>query len=217
MKKTVTWVIVIVITLFLLYLGLNYWKLQQFKPQVVDTLPFLTEQSTTAPAAVIALPTGPALVAALQGREEPFVVGHTLTAVQEFEIIKNDFPALGFLTQDQINFVAYGQASAGINVSEMGPDAIRVEGTTAVVYLPPMRLFPAPILDTQQSFVKDRNTGVFIFRPDQQFETQIRRQSEAYLLAAMEESGLYTTAEAKIKTWLSGWLLGIGFTDVEFR
>ena len=126
-----------------------------------------------------------------------------------------------FLKGEKVLFVAGGNVDAGVDFSQVGPDAIHVdESRTRVrIELPAARLYDARV-DPARSRVFDRERGL-IDRIESVFEDSPTEEQTLYLLAerklheaAVADDELLRTAERNTRAMLEGLLRGLGFTDV---
>ena len=121
---------------------------------------------------------------------------------------------LGFLFGDKLLLIAYGEVIAGIELSEIGPDAIlRTDDGTLYMRLPPVEVFVAT-LDNERTQVYDRQTGMVGL--NEQLETEARREAERLILEAALEEGLEAEAEDSAQELLEVFLLALGFEQVIF-
>ena len=119
----------------------------------------------------------------------------------------------------RVVYSATGTVGALVDLSAVGPGAIRVEGTTVHVTLPAVRL-AAPALDLAQSRVISRDRGLLDRigsaigeerNPDQQLlvlaEGKVGR-------AATEDAELRQRAENNARTTITTLVRGLGYSDV---
>lgn len=118
---------------------------------------------------------------------------------------------------ESLIFVAYGEVVAGIDLAKLGPsDVVVVDPRTVRVHLPEPEIFNAgSVLNTELSYIADRDEGIFT-DADPQLETEVRRRAEAELLAAGLELGVLQMAEENAQSYLTEFLRGLGFTTIEF-
>lgn len=121
---------------------------------------------------------------------------------------------MGFLFGDKLLLIAHGQVIAGVDLSDIGPDDLTIDGD-GVVYLrmPPVEVFVAT-LDNNRTYVYDRRTGVAGLNP--QLETSARQEAERLILQAAVEDGLEDKAEDNARDFLRSFILGLGFTHLIF-
>ena len=112
-------------------------------------------------------------------------------------------------------FVAHGQVIAGIDMGKMGEADIQVvDPTTVMVHLPEAEILVAT-LDNEQSYVVDRDVGLFT-GADPQLETQVRQIGEQAVLEAALEFGILEDAEKNAQDYLETFLTELGFETVVF-
>lgn len=118
---------------------------------------------------------------------------------------------------ESLIFVAYGKVIAGVDFEEMGREDLQViDPDTVMVHLPPAQIFDdLPILDTERSYVHNRDTGL-LTRPDEQLETEVRRTAEQELLKAARETELLARADYNAQQYMLSFLQGVGFENVIF-
>lgn len=123
--------------------------------------------------------------------------------------------AFGTLFGDRLLFVAHGYVIAGIDLSKLTEDDIRISGETLRVKLPPAEVFVAT-LDNENSYVYDRDTGL-LRRADTQLESAARRAAEAEILRTATEDGILDQAQKNAETYLLSLLNSLGFSRVVFE
>ena len=125
--------------------------------------------------------------------------------------------ALWGVLGESMVFVAHGKVVAGVDFSEMIVDDIQVYGPdTVMVHLPAAKTFDdLPALDTERSYVANRNTGL-LARPEKDLETEVRQLAEAEIRKAASESGVVELANTNAQNYMSDFLMGLGFTNVTF-
>lgn len=119
----------------------------------------------------------------------------------------------GFLFRDRLLLVAHGQVIAGVDLGRMEVDDIDVVNSTVYVTMPAAEIFVAA-LDSQQTYVYDRETAVFGQQID--LETLARQEAERAILEAAIEDGILTLAHQNAQIYLDGMLLALGFEEVVF-
>ena len=123
------------------------------------------------------------------------------------------------LKGSRVVYSATGSVDALVDLSAIGPGAVRVEGTTVHVTVPAVRL-AEPALDLEQSRVISRDRGLLDRigsavgeerNPDQQLlvlaEDKLGR-------AATEDAKLRERAEANARSTITSLVRSLGFTDV---
>lgn len=112
-------------------------------------------------------------------------------------------------------FVAHGDVVAGVDLQKMAEDDVQVvDPDTVMVHLPEAEIFHV-VLDNEESYVADRDTGL-LTRADPELETLVRRQAEAELRAAAEESDILGRANENATVYMRDFLQGLGFEEIIF-
>ena len=115
---------------------------------------------------------------------------------------------------DRILFVAQGEAIAGVDLSSLRPEDVRVVGERVHVRLPEPAIFTVH-LDEPNCRVYDRTLG-WLSRPDPQLESQVRQRALEKITEAARERGLLTTARDNARTTVAALLRGLGAREVVF-
>jgi hypothetical protein len=122
--------------------------------------------------------------------------------------------AFGFLFGDRLLFVAHGRVIAGIDMSKLNPEDLRLENGVLHVKLPPAEVFIAT-LDNDKSYVYDRDTGA-LTRPNVDLETTARQAAEAEIRKAAEEDGILQLAQQNAETYLARFFTALGYKNTLF-
>lgn len=125
------------------------------------------------------------------------------------------------LRRDNLVLDAVAKFPMGVALNEMSEQDLQWDPATKVltISLPAVQIQPGvPYLDTQETRIRDRDTGLLI-RPDPELETQARRYAEQALLEEAQNSpDLYRATEALVKenlrAWLQSWMPDM---EVRFR
>lgn len=121
---------------------------------------------------------------------------------------------LGFLFGDQLILVAHGQVIAGVDLEQMEEDDILVtEDGTVYIALPEAEIFTTA-LDSEQTYVFDRDTGLIGLNPD--LETEARRAAEEQIEQAALEDGILEMAQRNAEAYMQRLVLSLGFSQVVF-
>ena len=162
--------------------------------------------------------------AVLQAIED---IGEYRAATGHFEQIvdvQNDTGLPDELLGDRTLFVAVGEVDAGVDLSQLGDDAVEVsdDRRSATITLPHAQVFE-PLLDVERSYVYDRQEGVFneiagLFGTDPNYQQELNRLALQKMRTAAEHgSGLVPQAEANTKAMLESLLRSLGFARVDVR
>jgi hypothetical protein len=115
---------------------------------------------------------------------------------------------------DRMLMIARGEVVAGVDLAEMGPDDVRVEGQRVLMRRPEARVLHTR-LDNQTSEVFERRTGI-LSQPDRDLESRLRREAEAKIQQSALQSGVLETAQENAEASLRRHLGLLGFRDVQF-
>jgi len=121
---------------------------------------------------------------------------------------------LGFLLGDKLLFVAHGIVIAGIDMTKLNPEDMRLENGVLRVNLPDAEIFVAT-LDNSKSYVYDRNTGL-LAQPDPNLETLARQSAEDEIKKAALEDGILAQALNNAELFLYKFFQSLGFAEVTF-
>ena len=114
-------------------------------------------------------------------------------------------------------FVANGTVVAGIDFEELVEGDLKVvDPETVWVHLPAAKIFEdLPVLDNEESYVADRDTGLFV-SADPELETEVRRVAERTIREEAVETGVVSVADENAKAFMESFLTSLGFTNVVF-
>ena len=121
----------------------------------------------------------------------------------------------GFLFGDKILFVAHGTVIAGIDMSKINPEDLRLENGVLYVKLPASEVFVAT-LDNDKSYVYDRQVGA-LSKGDLNLETTARQAAENEIRKAAEEDGILETAQQNAVTYLTKFFAALGYKNTIFE
>lgn len=119
----------------------------------------------------------------------------------------------GFLFQDKLLLVAHGEVIAGVDLSRMDDNAVKVAGSSVFMTLPASEVFVAT-LDNDKTYVYDRQTGVLGQKMD--LETLARQKAQEEILKAAIDGGILTMAQDNAESVIHKLLEALGFTDINF-
>jgi hypothetical protein len=117
-----------------------------------------------------------------------------------------------FLFGDRLILVAHGQVIAGVDLGKLEESDIIVgEGGRVDVVLPKAEVF-VTALDSEQSYVFHRDTGVIGMQVD--LETEARQAAEEEILRAALEDGILDMAQSNAESYVRHLILTLGFKEV---
>lgn len=117
---------------------------------------------------------------------------------------------------DEITFLAVGDVVAGIDLSQLQRDDVRLDPDgTLILALPPSRVLMTR-LDNRQSRILNRKTG-FLRRHDEHLESRIRATAEASIQREALNKGILKMAADNGEKKLADFLITVGFEKVRFE
>lgn len=129
---------------------------------------------------------------------------------QSYGVIPNQ------LAGDAITFLAVGDVVAGIDLSSITREDVRLDHDgTLVVKLPASEIFMTR-LDNKQSHVITRDTGL-LRRADPELETKVRQFGEDAIQAEALRKGVLPIANKNAEARLGEFLHNLGFQKVRFE
>jgi hypothetical protein len=123
------------------------------------------------------------------------------------------------LAGDRILLVVHGQSIAGIDLTQLKPEDVRIDskdgGQSIHVTLPPSQLFITSI-DNQHTRVYMRSTGVLV-PADPNLETDTRAKAEQQLQQTALGDGILDAASKNARATVTTLLYSLGFRDVDVK
>lgn len=113
---------------------------------------------------------------------------------------------------DKLLFIAHGTVIAGVDLSKLTLDHFQERDGGLVLSLPEPEIFIAS-LDNAQSYIYDRQTGIFT-KGNPQLETEVRRAAEKEIEAAALQDGILKLAKQNAITYLTNFLRDLGYDHV---
>ena len=120
----------------------------------------------------------------------------------------------GALFGDRLLFVAHGVVIAGVDLSKLTAEDLRIQNGILEIALPESEIFVAT-LDNEKSYVYDRETGIFR-RQDQALETLAHQAAEKEIREAAVGDGILAQARINAEVFLERLLDNLGFEQVIF-
>ncbi len=120
-----------------------------------------------------------------------------------------------FFTGERVLLVAVGEVEAGVDLSALGEDDVRVEGESVTIRLPEPEVFSAS-LDEDETGVYDRDFGPLNLRPDDELVEGARAETASRVEGAARENGILDTAETNAEEGIRAFVTSLGFERVEF-
>lgn len=119
-----------------------------------------------------------------------------------------------FFVGDRLLFVAHGKVIAGVDLEKLSPEDLEVKGQVLYITLPAPEIF-VTTLNNKQSYVYDRETGIFT-HGDVNLETMARQAAEEEIEKAAIEDGILDLARQNAENYLSRLFRDLGFPEVIF-
>lgn len=121
-----------------------------------------------------------------------------------------------FLTGERVLLVATGRVEAGVDLSRIGRDDVRVEGESVTLRLPEPEILSVG-LDEGRTRVYDRDFGLLGFRPDDALVEEARGRALEEIEDAARENGILKQAERNAEASIRSFLTALGFERVRFE
>ena len=158
----------------------------------------------------------PTVVEKIQRLNRLETVVYSLDSVVEGGHTSPVFPDV--LAGDKILLVVHGQSIAGIDLSKLKPEDVRIDdGDHRSIHLnlPPSELF-FTTLDNEHSRVYSRTTGLLV-PADQNLESDTRAKAQQQLQATALADGILDAARKNARATVSTLLFGLGFQQVDVK
>jgi hypothetical protein len=120
-----------------------------------------------------------------------------------------------FLAGDRLLLVVHGEVIAGINLADLQPGDVEIQGQKVSIHLPPAEVLSTRI-DSARTRVYSRETGLFS-SPDPNLESDVRTEAERELQQDALQDGILKTAADNAGSTITGMLKGFGFREVDIR
>jgi len=121
----------------------------------------------------------------------------------------------GPLFGDRLLFVAHGFVIAGVDLSKVETDDLRLEEEVLYVTLPEAEVFVAT-LNNDESYVYDRETGI-LRKSARDLETTARQVAEEEILNAALEDNILLQAQQNAEIYLERLFNSLGYLQVVFE
>jgi hypothetical protein len=141
-------------------------------------------------------------------------VVYSLDTVVEGSVSSPMLPDI--LAGDKILLVVHGQSIAGIDLSKLKPEDVRIDGPNGRsihVNLPPSEIF-VTTLDNNKTRVYARSTGLLV-PADQNLESETRAKAQQQLQAAAISDGILDVARKNARASIALLLSSLGFDHVD--
>ena len=157
--------------------------------------------------------TAPDVVNQIQRLNRLETVSYSVDTVVEGKHTNAVLPDLLF--GDRLLLVVHGQVIAGVDLSQLKPEAVQVSGRSVTMELPPSQIFTTRI-DSAKTKVFARTTGI-LTQADPNLESDTRSTAETQILQAATSDGILDTARSNARGSMESLLHGLGFETVTVR
>lgn len=121
-----------------------------------------------------------------------------------------------FLRGESVVLIAVGEVRAGVDLDELREGDVSVEEDRVMIDLPKPEILSAA-LDEEETRVYDRDQGLLNFNPDEDLETEARREAVRRLEDSARDNGILNQAEKNAQTSLRAFIQSLGFAEVELE
>jgi hypothetical protein len=153
----------------------------------------------------------PTVVRQIQQLQRLETVSYTMDKIISGEHANAYLPK--FLAGDRLLLVAHGEVVGGINLAELQPGDVLIQGQKVRIHLPAAEVFSTRI-DNAKTKVYSRDTGLFS-SPDPNLESEVREEAERQLQQAALQDGILKIAGDNARSTITSILKGYGFHEVE--
>ncbi len=153
----------------------------------------------------------PVVVERLQRLNRMETVVYSLDTVVEGQ--RSNPVAPDLLGGDRLLMIVHGQSVAGIDLSQLKPEEMRIDGHTIHVNLPASQIF-VTTLDNAHARVYARSTGLLV-QADQNLESDTRTKAEDQLRQAAISGGILDAARKNARATVTTLLYSFGFEKVD--
>lgn len=217
MKK---WQWIIQIILLLILVGIGVFFVNSVQDSISDQFLPMREMTNnlSTQIAVVLNPT-PTII------PDPVTIIHEVRSLARLETIKFSLEKIitaetrqgvfDWLIGDRLIFVAHGEVIAGIDLNKLDQEDLDVRGGVLYVKLPEAEIF-VTALDNEQSYVYDRDTGLFT-HGEVNLETEARRVAEREIEKSALEDGILELAAQNAESFLDRLFRDLGYPEVIFE
>jgi hypothetical protein len=156
---------------------------------------------------------------------DPVTIVHEVRSLARLETIKFSLEKIitaetrqgvfEWLVGDRLILVAHGEVIAGIDLNKLNPEDLEVRGDVLYVTLPEAEIF-VTALDNEQSYVYDRDTGIFT-HGEVHLETEARKAAEVEIEKSALEDGILELAAQNAENFLDRLFRDLGYPEVIFE
>ncbi|HZC44065.1 MAG TPA: DUF4230 domain-containing protein [Acidobacteriaceae bacterium] len=152
----------------------------------------------------------PTVVNKIQRLQRLETVNYSLDKIVEGDRQSSVLP--DFLVGDKLLLVVHGDVIAGVDLGQLNPSDVQVEGRSIQVHLPSAQVF-VTALDNAKTRVYSRSTGLLV-PEDPNLESQVREQAQQQIQQAALADGILAIAKKNASATVTSMLQGLGFQQV---
>ena len=152
----------------------------------------------------------PTVVEKIQRLQRLETVNYTMDKIVQGERQSQIFPA--FLTGDKLLLITHGEVIAGVDLSHLKPEDVKIQGKQVQVRLPDAQVLVTR-LDSSKTRVYSRVTGLLV-AADPNLESEVRQQAEQQLTQSAMADGILGKASQNARVSVTALLQGLGFEQI---
>lgn len=156
-----------------------------------------------------------AVIRQINSLSELVTVEFVIEKVEGLEVPSQHIVGQLLGSENRLLMLAHGTVKAGIDLSKLKPEDIRISGKTITLRLPNAQITDAYLDDTQTKVI-DRQTGL-LAPSDKDLEQTVRQNAVDDIRRAARKGGIIREADERARRQLKNLLLELGFEKVEFE
>lgn len=117
---------------------------------------------------------------------------------------------------EKVLLAAAGDVEAGVDLSKIGENDVRVRGDTVTIRLPEPEVLSTN-LNEQNTRIYDRDYSILNLRPDDDLAEEARAAAVEKIEAAATENNIIGDAEKNAETSIRTFVKALGFKEVRFE
>lgn len=134
-------------------------------------------------------------------------------------VVEAEKARVGEIIYERLVLIACGRVRAGVDLSALRDDDVRVEGDVVTIRLPRAELQDVYLIDDSQSACTTRvfdRTNLVLLPESKELEAQAREKALQAIRDTAVESGILIDAERNARTVIERILLLAGYREVRF-
>jgi hypothetical protein len=158
--------------------------------------------------------TGPVVVEGIQDLDQLATVRWTESVPITKESGGTDLERILF--GERVLLIAVGEVEAGVDLSDLSQDDVRVNGDSVTIRLPEPEILSTS-LNEEETRVYDRDFSLLNFRPDDDLVEEARQRALEKVEEAARENGILDYAESNAEDSIRAFVTTLGFEEVRFE